>query len=436
MKIAIAYDFKGPADIRREGIGAFAIYLLNAIMKYHPDVELEFWTYFFNVNNLKLTFQDIFDNYPNRVQVFSNKPQKTIRIQLKILRNKIKYFFTKKEKYKNKINSLKYGHYDENASKELIEIANKESKADVVYSLFVTLELGKYFNCPKFMQVHDLFTLPLFDLFKDDFGENDLKKANDAVLKNLEEYAKQNAIFISSSEYVAKNHSLKYIPNITPDQVAVCSFPPMIKDFKENNKITKDSFKTKYNIGKIYMAYPSQNRPNKNWIVILEALKILKDKGINIQFVTTGKVDAVKKTKEFVEKNNLKDLIVEVGSLSIEELYYLYKYSNLVVASTVMEGMGISGQALEALKIGNIPVIHTKSIGIEESLKSVGLTLDTADLNWFELNDSRKLADLIEDVLKDPKTHIEKQKHILEAYTRKTWEDVANDYLELFKKGE
>lgn len=444
MKIAVIYDFENQANISREGIGVFAIHLLNAIMKYCPDTKLEFWTYSFNVDNVKLVFKDIFQNYSDRIEIFSNnynfirhKIMKTL-INFKILRNKIKYILFKKEKYKNKINylySIKENEiFHDKMKKNLIKKIKKYSKADVCYSLFVSLKLGKYFNCPKFVQVHDLFTIQLFDLFKDDFGrETKLKQVNNKFLNNLQEYAEKDSIFISSSNYVAKNHSLKYIPNIKKNQVAVCPFPPMIKDFDDIEYIDKQAFKSKYGIGDLYMAYPSQNRSNKNWIVILEAIKILRDKGINIQFATTGKICGVKKTEEFIKNNNLKDLIVETGSLSVEELYYLYKYSDLVVVSTVMEGMGISGQCLEALKVGNIPVIHTKSIGIEESLKSVGLTLETADLNWFDLDDSNKLANLIEEVLKDPKKHIEKQKHILEAYTRITWKDVANNYINLFK---
>ena len=160
--------------------------------------------------------------FSDRIEIFSNnynfikhKINKTL-INFKILRNKIKYILFKKEKYKNKINylySIKENEIlHDKMKKNLIKKIKKYSKADVCYSLFISLKLGKYFNCPKFVQVHDLFTIPLFDLFKDDFGgEKSLKKTNNQFLENLKEYAEKDSIFISSSEYVAKNHSLKYI---------------------------------------------------------------------------------------------------------------------------------------------------------------------------------------------------------------------------------
>lgn len=450
MKLAIAYDYDIPADIRREGIGVFAIYLLNAIMEYHNDIKLEFWTYSFNKENIKIVFKDIFEKYPNRVKIFdeSHGYKKSVELKkiipcfpiyFKIFKYRLKYFFLRRKRYLDKISSIhvqllvKLQEGIEQLKYGLVDLIDKYSKADFVYCFFVSLKIGKYFSCPKFVQVHDLFTIPLYDLFKEDFGAKNLEKSNKMILDNLEDYALKDTVFISSSKYIANEHSLKYIPNIKSKQIAVIPFPPMIKDFNDALLIDKQTFKSKYKIGDIYIAFPSQNRPNKNWIVILEALKILRDKDIKIQFVTTGKVDSVIKTKNFAKENRLDDLIVEVGSLSVEELYALYKYSNLVVGSSIIEGMGISGQVLEALKVGNIPIIHTKSLGIKESLENVGLTMETADLNWFDFDDSKTLAKLIEEVIKNPQPHIEKQRKVLEAYTKITWKDVADNYVRLFK---
>ena len=49
------------------------------------------------------------------------------------------------------------------------------------------------------------------------------------------------------------------------------------------------------------------------------------------------------------------------------------------------------------------------------------------------LNFPDKAIQAIEEVLKNPQQHIEKQKNILTAYTQITWEDVANNYINLFK---
>ena len=59
--------------------------------------------------------------------------------------------------------------------------------------------------------------------------------------------------------------------------------------------------------------------------------------------------------------------------------------------------------------------------------------METADLNWFELDDYEGLARTIEEVISNPQQHIEKQKHILSAYLKRTWQEVANDYMEIIK---
>ena len=127
-------------------------------------------------------------------------------------------------------------------------------------------------------------------------------------------------------------------------------------------------------------------------------------------------------------------MIIETGSLSEQDLYALYKYANLTVIPTIIEGPGMPQQTLETLILKNIPIIHSKAWGIKESLESVGLSMETADLNWFDLDDDKTLAQKIEDVLNNPAPHIKKQKHILSAYTKRTWEDTACDYMKVFEK--
>jgi hypothetical protein len=142
-------------------------------------------------------------------------------------------------------------------------------------------------------------------------------------------------------------------------------------------------------------------------------------------------INDIQPTVEFLEAIDISDQIIEIGDLSKEDLFALYKYSSIVICSTIIECPGMSTQCLEALNIGDIPVIHSKSIGMKESLESVGLSFETADLNWFDFNDYLGLADRIEYVLADPKSHIEKQKHIISYYTKNDWKKTGKKYLEL-----
>ena len=447
MRLAVTFDFLEYIDIRREGIGAYARYLLNALLYYDKDIEIEFWTYDFNIENLHNLFSDIITKYKSRISIIAIKntmlPDKSklilylpflITYNLKFIVYKILTIINK-NKYSNKLNTLKalgtnllYNYQIQS----LIQKIKKDSRADAVYIMFPTLKTGKYFTCAKFMQVHDLFTLRFKNIFLSFWNNEVLNEYNNNIVKNLSEYAIKNTTFISSSEYTTREHCLKCIPNIKQNQTAVIPFPPLCKEFNEIKCISKEEFKAKFGIWKLYIAIPSQNRPNKNWQVIFKAIARLKQKGINIQFVTTGKVNDLKYDEQLVKKLGISENILEVGRLSDQDLYMLYKYQDVSVGSSLMEGMGISGQVIEALKINNIPAVHTKSYGIKESLEAVGLTMENADLNWFDPNDDKALANIIENILANPTPHIEKQRHIIEAYSSVTWENVTEKYIALF----
>ncbi len=453
MRIAIPYSFDKPADVRREGIGVYASLLVKALLDNVPDLEIEIWTYTFNRENVKLLFKDSFDKYADKIKIYDDgmKCKNSFRtimffckyFVLKRTFYKVLYLITRSHFYKEKLDKLKSKKengdwlpikYRKNKIQEKIKLL---SHAEAVYCFFVTMEMGLWFECPKFVQVHDLFTIALKDVFTKHWDSNSVEMHNKIVLGLLEKYAKQGAVFVSSSEYMAYQHSLKFIPGIHDNQVAVIPFPPLIKDFDTADILNEKEFKDKYNIPGKYIAMPSQNRPNKNWGVILRSLAELKKQGVCLYFVTTGHVGDIQYDGQLVKDLGIADLIIEVGSLSQKDLYALYKYSSIVVASTIIEGMGISGQAIEALKVGGVPIIHARSFGIDESLHAVGLTQETADLNWFDLDDYKTLVEKIKDVLSNPQPHIEKQRHVLAAYLKRTWKDVANGYMNLFaaKKG-
>jgi len=158
---------------------------------------------------------------------------------------------------------------------------------------------------------------------------------------------------------------------------------------------------------------------------------VFNDRGIEIKLVTTGKMSGCNSTSEYVKEN--KNLVTELSNLSMDELYCLYKYSDLVVCPNIIEGLGMSGQCLEALAVGK-PVVHVKSMGMEESLNSVGLDFETAKLNWVDIGDYENMAAKIQFVLDNKEQVIEAQKPVLEAYSKITWGDVASKYMEVFNK--
>ena len=391
MKIALDFSLEGHApNLYREGISKYNFYLFDALLKIDPSNEIEIWCLTSNLNELLYLFHKTLAENANRISFMCADT-------IEALRQKV-----------------------------------KTSSADVSFTDLVPLTLFLFSNCPKVFMLHDLFTIPLRDAFKEVCSNID--HINKTILSNLKLYAQNGTNFVTSSSFIRNNHLLKFVEEASKNKTTVIPFPPMIKNFKSDNSISEKNFKHKFNIKTPYIVYASQNRPNKNLIVLLRALKRLKEKNINIKLVTTGKISLLPSNQKYVDEHNIQDMIIEIGSISEPDLYFLYKYSNLAVIPTIIEGNGISSQCLEALSVSNIPIIMAKAWGVEESLKSVGLSMKTADLNWFDLDDDETLAQKIKDVLNAPALHIEKQKHILSAYTKRKWEDTARDYMKVFKK--
>ena len=386
MKILFDFSFETPVSYR-EGICVYNSMLFHALLESYKDLEIEIYTHEINIPTL----------------------QESLKTSLK--------------KYKNRIHFITP---TTNSLKDLIA----KSKADIAFSDIVALTNTHLFSGPKVFMLHDLLTIPLANLFKSLVP--DIKGLNQKTIENLKQYIKENTHFVTGTPYIRNKHFFKYISN--KDNCTVIHYPPMLHDYSKTQLTPEKDIREKFGITGPYTFYPSQNRPNKNLILLLKALKRLKDKNINFTLVTTGKIETLRETLEYVQQNNLQDRIIETGSISEQELYTLYKYSSIAVVTTIMEGPGMPQQVLEPLTIGNIPVICTKCFGVKESLTTFGLFPENIDLNWIDITDDKGLANKIKKVLSNPLPHIEKQKHIIDAYIKRSWKDVAHDYMTIFKK--
>lgn len=441
MTVAVFLDFQ-VAISRREGIMTYVGYLFNGLLECDDELNIEIWLYNDNLQNFKNEFSDILDKYSSRVKVFDERNRKNYR----------------KAKYKHKIKSVLYDKISKmlycfglqtlgdifyqkiELHKNLFERSlydftnafNSLSKADCVFVPFPGLTQALKINKPIVMQIHDLFTFPLINLFvKETFPRANYIKQNKKFKKIIYKYAKKNTIFVCSSTYTRDTQILRYIDNIEMKQCKVIPFPPMYTDFGRMNILSETEFRKKYNIDYKYLAFPSQNRPNKNLITLLKALNILRNEGINLTLVTTGKMSHCNSTAKYVKDNMM--LVREIGNLSREDLCCLYKYSELVACPNIIEGMGISGQCLEAISAGKA-VTHARSMGIEDSLKSRGLDIDSVNLFWFDSYDEKQLAERIKQILQDTEKAYNGQIKILEAYNSITWSDVGKEYISIFNE--
>lgn len=444
MTIAVMLDFEGENLSNRDGIFLYVYHLMNAWLEYCENIYIEVWVFNHSRKEAERFLEDLRKRYGSRIVVCSDfgytrknrvryfcdhRMQIILSHTARLLRVCSMKSLEKAVMHKAEV----YGKKSEEAKSDFEGCFQSESKAEVCYVPFVTLGKALKCNRPVVLQVHDLFTFQFFYLFMKESNPPALYcKYNRRVKRLLTQYAKKGTIFVSSSEYTVRNQIQKYIPAIKEEQCEVILFPPLLSQFDGDNLPDKKSFKDRFKIPERYIAFPSQNRPNKNMILLLKALKKVNDRGYSLKLVTTGRMQDVRATQKFCRNNG--SLVIEIGDLSEKDLFCLYKYSDMVVCPNLIEGMGISGQALEALKIGGIPVIHAKTLGIEGLLNRIGLTWETADLNWVDVSDPESLSNEIIEVLKNPEWCIRKQSHIMDAFNFVKWEDVASRYLNIFER--
>ncbi len=99
---------------------------------------------------------------------------------------------------------------------------------------------------------------------------------------------------------------------------------------------------------KRYFLYVGNAYPHKNLERMLEAVAMMKNKGLMINVVMVGREDYFyKKLKEKVKKMNLVNNVIFYGEATDEQLSELYRNAKALILPSLMEGFGLP--ALEAM---------------------------------------------------------------------------------------
>jgi len=131
---------------------------------------------------------------------------------------------------------------------------------------------------------------------------------------------------------------------------------------------------------------------NKGAKFLIEAVKILKDRGVDFHLVFKDRLDAEMAPKLATELG-VRDRMTFVGRLPVEELARLYNEAEVLVSPSVYEGFGLP--AAEANACG-VPVIATTAGAFPEVIAhgETGILVQPGQ--------AEPLADAIESLLRDP----------------------------------
>jgi len=183
----------------------------------------------------------------------------------------------------------------------------------------------KIFWIPDFQEKH----LPHF------FTEADIKDRNETYL-NIQ----KNAEFVIFSSADAQKDFNKFYPNAKPKQ-----FVLNFATFHQNKNLpSKENVLDKFEIKSEYFLCSNQFWEHKNHIIILNAISLLKNDGINILVVFTGKEqdyrnpDYFDNLKKQIAVLEIEDNVKFLGFIAREDQIVLLQNCKAIIQPSLFEG--------------------------------------------------------------------------------------------------
>lgn len=129
-----------------------------------------------------------------------------------------------------------------------------------------------------------------------------------------------------------------------------------------------------------FIFYPAMTFEHKNHIRLLQALKILKDRGTTAHLVLSGRFHQPNATKvrQAISELDLEDSVTNLGEVNDKMLTALYHCARLVIYPSMFEGLGLP--ILEAFSHGT-PVVAARASCIPEVAGDAAILFNEQDAN-------------------------------------------------------
>lgn len=197
-----------------------------------------------------------------------------------------------------------------------------------------------------------------------------------------------------------------------------------VADFRGVSKEQTARFRQKYSLPTKFVLSVGHLERRKNYPRLIEALKVLKDRGRPIFLLIVGNDSGMRQEiAAVISEVGLKDSVRLLSNLSDDDLKCAYHGAELVVFSSFYEGFGI-------------PILEAMAAGTPLALSDIAvfreITEDSA--NYFDYDDVEEMATAIENTL----SSTERRKQIKD-YGRKRVKDfdfsnIAGKLSELYCK--
>lgn len=223
------------------------------------------------------------------------------------------------------------------------------------------------------------------------------------------------AVFFLSESY-RKQVFEKYIPKKYHDEIQRKTYivPNGIDDFwfkNLNRKIEKKDFSKE-----VKLVYAGGIDRNKNIETTQSAMRILRERGINVSLTVVGKV----KEREVFERISLDEYTTVLPPASKEELIELYRDADIFVMPSYTESFGLV--YVEAMSQG-LPVIYSRKQGFDEQFPdgTVGYSVDAYS--------AQSVAEGIMSVMNE---YDMVQSRVVDLSRRFNWKDIVQNYYSLY----
>ena len=233
----------------------------------------------------------------------------------------------------------------------------REQKYDIVHvhSPFnmckFALKIAKEQNIPIVATFHTNFRLIFQKLFNN-------KSLTETIVSNIGKmYSKMDEVFVCSESVGEQARSfgykgkLSYLPFGT-ELEKVDDVSGLIEQANKEFNLNNDTFLGIF-VGRVM--------PLKRVDFILDALKIVKEKGYNFQFYVVGKGPDTKRLKKICEKNKLTHNVKFLGFIPREQFPLVNARADLLLFPSIYDNFGLVKVEAAAYKTAGLYVEHTNA---------------------------------------------------------------------------
>lgn len=157
--------------------------------------------------------------------------------------------------------------------------------------------------------------------------------------------------------------------------------------------------------------------------MLIEAVKILHDRGRQIHFTIVGGGGLEPQLRQIVSQRNISSIIEITGRIGSEKMPQVYRQNDIFISATMQEGM--SNAMLEAMASG-LPIVTTPCEGMEELMADNGIIIEDEC--------AEAIAKAIKELADNPQEY-----KLMSVAARKqaekfSWEAVGGEYLNCYNE--